>query len=51
MDLIILAIPRITSQFISVELTSFVSYLMECIWVEIYNHINVCENLYALHEL
>ena len=33
-DLIILAIRRITSHFGWVELTSVVSYLMECIWEE-----------------
>ena len=41
MDLIILAIPRTTSQFRRVELARFVSYLMEYIWKERYINMNV----------
>ena len=51
MDLIILEIPKITSQFIWVELTSFVSCLMDCIWVEIYSHMNLSNHLYVFHEI
>ena len=50
-DLIILAIHRITSQFRWVELASFVSYLMECIWEERYINMNVFETWYYAHYL
>ena len=49
-DLIILVIPRITSQFEWVELTCFVDCLMECIWVEIYKKITVSDTWYDFNE-
>ena len=36
-------IPRITSQLILVELTNFMSCLMEYLWVEIYKDISVSD--------
>ena len=50
-DLIILAIPRLTSQFKWVELASFVSYLMDSVWEESYIHMNVSDPFYYFHEL
>ena len=50
-DLNILVIPIITSQFGWVEITYFVDCLMECIWVESYNHMNVSDPWYDFHEL
>ena len=50
-DLIILVIPRITSQFKWVELTYFVDCLMEFIWVESYSYMTVSDTWYAFHEL
>ena len=50
-DLIILVIPRITNQFRWVELTCFVDYLMDCIWVERYIHMQLSDPWYDFHEL
>ena len=50
-DLIILATPRITSQFEWVELASFVSYFMDCTCVESYIHMNVGEIWCAFHKI
>ena len=51
-DLIILVIPRITSQFGWVELASFVSYLMDYIWEERYKNMNIGEPAwYDFHEV
>ena len=50
-DLNILVIPRITSQFRWVEITCFVDCLMECIWVESYGQINVSDPWYYLHAM
>ena len=50
-DLILLVIPRVVSQFEWVELTSFVCYLMDCTCVESYIHINVGEIWCEFHKI
>ena len=51
MDLNILVIPRITSQFGLVELTCFVDCLMDCIWMWRYIHMTIIDPWYYLHEI
>ena len=50
-DLIILAIPIITSKFGWVELDSFVTYLMDCTWVENYRYMNLGYTWYSIHDI